>query len=686
MKGHLARKTARKKTRKKASTSASTTTAVRDVLTGNQCIARAALACGSRMITGYPGTPATTIVSEAAARVKASKSKALQKKVRIEWSVNEKIAFETSAAASIAGLRSLTVMKTLGLNLVTDPLTVIAYTGVNGGCVIVTADDPAQFSSQNAEDSRRIAALCKVPCIEPKDGESCFSAVREAFDTSEALKLPVIIRITPRISHALFDVTVPRKSKDCIAAFNRHARFRKDWKRYVTIASNSRILHKKLEEKQNAASVMLSKSKLNSIWGHGTIGIIACGIVQNYVSEALFEAKASESEFKVLNLSTTWPLPSELVRSFLEGVETLIVLEELEPIVETEIRSIIQQKQEGANANIRVYGKIPPGNNNNNNDNRSSVLQRTGEYDADIVKNALSNFAGISFPKELFPEEIIKGKDRTPALCAGCPHRGTFYGIKRALYKKAKGGRKRIGIIVGDRGCYNQGALPPLSAMDTCICMGASISMAAGFAQAGVKEPVVAVIGDGTFIHAGIPALVNAVCENAKIAVVILDNDTIAMTGHQPRHGTGIDLMGNHTPKISIENLVRSCGVQNVRVVDAYNVRAVEHAVRDALKSNSKPAVIISRRPCVVREKRKRGGSPERRIPRAYKIDDKKCNSCMQCLTELGCPAIETVQPSKRRGGINDGKTKIVINTKYCNGCGICAQVCTRGAIKWVVI
>lgn len=625
------------------------------LLTGNEAIARGAIEAGIGVVTGYPGTPASEIV-ETLAR---------EPGLHAEWSTNETVAFEVAAAASMAGVRSLCAMKHLGVNWIADPLTVVAYTGVEGGLVIVTADDPAQFSSQNATDTRYFAMLSKVPCLEPADGQEARDLLVEAFKISEELKLPVLFRVTPRICHSTFDVR-----PGPIQPVARQGRFVKDAKRYVMIASNSSARHPLLNQKLAMASKLFDKSGFNKVEGGGTAGIIASGVSYLYVREALDMLKRDAAperrrnvavttgmsasvcgglreNVKVLKLATTVPLPEGLVKNFLEGLENVLVVEELEPIVENAVKAIAHDSA----SPVRIFGK--------------NILPRAGELDVDIVGSALGKFLGVDAKRQTHGSEFVERarkmiSKRIPSLCPGCPHRATYHSIKKVM-----AGR---GIVTGDRGCYNQGAHPPLSAIDTCICMGASIPMASGFFHSGIEEPVVAVIGDGTFFHAGLPGLINAVHNNSPIVTVIMDNEWTSMTGHQPNPGTGINALGKETRKVSIEELVKACGVRHIWTVDAYDLKEVERAVGRALEAKA-PAVVISRRPCVVqyyRHMREIGVRPKK-----MKVLPEKCaQDCGQkCMRELGCPAF---------GLDGNGKARI---DSHCNGCGVCAQVCPKDAI-----
>jgi len=611
----------------------------RVLMMGNVAIARGAMEAGVQVATSYPGTPSSEIIGSLC-------QVARQAGVYVEWSTNEMVAFEVAFAASLAGVRSMMACKHLGVNWIADPFLVSAYTGVNGGLVIVVADDPHPYSSQNAEDTRYYAKLAKVPCLEPSDIQEAKDVMILAFELSETLQLPVMVRITPRIAHTRGVVVLGP-----ISRLRRKAKFEKDSTRYVMIASNTRNRHPWLNKQYARAAELAETFQLNRLGlvPSATVGVIGCGLSYGYVREAL-HLLGAEDRVSILKLVTVNPLPTQLVCKLLSSVNTVLIVEEIEPVVETDIRSLAQ----GLGLNIEIKGRL------------TNDLPREFELTPDIVTMALAKILNTPL-NNATPNEVISEINdlvirRTPFLCAGCPHRASYYAIKQALKKVNRGG-----IVTGDRGCYNQGIHPPLKAIDTCICMGASIAMACGFNQAGIEEPIVAVIGDSTFFHAGIPALINAVYNYAKVTVVILDNGWTAMTGHQPNPTTGITAMGEPTKIIKPEDFVKACGINHVKVVDPYNVKAAIDAIAEAI-NHPEPSVVVCRHLCAIQELRAMKLRGIKSTP--YTVNISKCNGCKLCLSQLGCPAT----------ALENGKVKI--DTYTCVGCGVCAQVCPVEAIE----
>ena len=587
------------------------------LLTGNEAVACGATDAGVEMATGYPGTPASEIIDYLATHVKD---------MYVEWSTNEKVAFEFAAGASYAGVRSMCVMKHLGVNVISDALTVVAYTGVDGGLLLVVTDDPQPFSSQSAIDTRYYAKLAKIPCIEPIDGQETYEMVGAGLDLSERLSLPVMLRATPRISHARFDVHTSAREKQP----QKGREFKYDPKRYVMIAPHTAVNHVILNKKMEKATEEAERFPYNAIeWADDSLGIIASGISYNYAKEAAHHLNIHPS---ILKLGMTHPLPPELIRSLAQRCDRLLVCEELEPIVEEGVRSLLGPQ--------KVYGTL------------TGHIPREGELNPDVVIKALSTLEGIPLKPHSYP----KVPARTPSLCAGCPHRPAYYAIKKAL-----GGK---GVVVGDRGCYNQGVYPPLSAIDVCVCMGSSIPIACGLYQSGIK-PVVAVIGDSTFFHAGMPGLLNAAYNNVPITVVILDNSRTSMTGHQPNPGTGVTAMGHETVVAIPEDIVRSFWADYIRTVDPMDVGETTKTMREALEFPGL-SVVICRHPCAIVEGRYRHRVGVPTAP--FMVNSEKCTGCRSCVA-LGCPGIEFI----------DGTAKI---NGRCVGCSVCAQVCPAGAIE----
>ncbi|MFO8051249.1 MAG: indolepyruvate ferredoxin oxidoreductase subunit alpha [Thermoplasmatota archaeon] len=619
------------------------------LLTGNEAVARGLLEGGVTVASAYPGTPASTIM-EKLGKVAPDLG------FHAEFSVNEAVAFEVAAGAALGGVRAVMTTKMLGVNLIADALTVISVTGVRGGLVVVTADDPQQFSSQCAEDTRFYGMLAKVPVLEPCNGQEAKDMAKYAFELSEELELPVFLRITPRICHSSFDIELGE-----IKGPRKNGRFIKDPKRFVMISTYSRPRQKILHQKIDRAAEIAEKNPWNSFHDfqkgkmyergevYNTFGIIASGLTFPYVEEVLEEIGINA---RVLKLATTYPLPEKLITEFLREMDQVMVIEENDGVTELQTRALAQRMR----LPVRIMGKD------------EGLIPRSGELDPDIIGSAMEKLFGIKFTEDLTEpykeaEEELVSK-RVPALCAGCPHRASFYSLREALRKVGK-----EGAIMGDRGCYNQGAYEPLEGMDTCICMGASIAMASGLSHTGTSEPVISVIGDGTFYHAGIPSLLNAVHNRANIVSLIFDNSITAMTGHQVNPGTGVNLMGERTGFANLKKMVEACGVERVKVLSAFDTNNLIKAVMEEIEQPG-PSVIISRAPCALVVER----NIKKKKLKLYKaeVDLDKCVGCKVCMKKIGCPAF---------GWGQDPKPHLEI-LPYCNGCGLCVEMCPFGAIS----
>ncbi|OYD13982.1 indolepyruvate ferredoxin oxidoreductase subunit alpha [candidate division WOR-3 bacterium JGI_Cruoil_03_44_89] len=569
---------------------------MREFISGNEAVARGAYEAGCRVACAYPGTPSSEILENIAK---------YKDKIYCEWSTNEKVAMEVTSGAVFAGARSLVAMKHVGLNVAADPLFSMAYIGATGGFVIVSADDPGMHSSQNEQDNRNYARAAKIAMLEPSDSEEARLLTKLGFDISEQFDTPVLLRLTTRISHSYGIVNTEKREEHPPKTYN------KDIKKRLILPAHARVRHIFVEERLEKLREYSNGFFLNKIeWGDKDVGIITSGISYQYVKEVFPEAS-------VLKLSLTWPLPDKLIREFANNVKEVIVVEENDPFLESEIRAM----------GIKVVGK--------------EKVPLTGELDPYILKRA------FGFSEEIHSTRSIPS--RPPVLCAGCSHRGVFYCISKLKL-----------TATGDIGCYTLGALPPLNALDTCVCMGASIGNSFGLELAlgdEIRDRLVAVIGDSTFFHSGITGLIDIVYNRGTSTVIILDNFTTAMTGHQEHPGTGKTLMGEGTRKIALEDIARACGVENVYVVDPYNLKETEEVIKREVKRRE-PSVIIARRPCALRVKPE---PPLRVIP-------EKCTGCKLCL-RLGCPAIS----------MKDDKA--VIDKYLCNGCGMCKQVCLKDAI-----
>ncbi|MGB3478649.1 MAG: indolepyruvate ferredoxin oxidoreductase subunit alpha [bacterium] len=575
---------------------------MKSLLSGNEAVARGAWEAGVTVATAYPGTPSTEIVENI---IKFPD-------IYCEWSVNEKVALEVAAGACFSGARALVAMKHVGLNVAADPMFTMSYSGVTGGFVIISADDPGLWSSQNEQDNRHYGRHAKIPILEPSDSTEAKLFTKLGFEISEKFDTPVLLRLTTRICHSTCLVELGKREKPKRKAYV------KDIKKRLFLPAHGRLRHVIIEarlKKLTAFSEILSYNTIE--WGKKTIGIITSGISYQYAKEAFPNAS-------FLKLSLTHPIPEKLIRRFAHRVKKIIIVEEGDPILETEIGAM----------GIKVTGK--------------AKIPVCGELTQRIVRE--------SFVKKTSARaKAHKVPARPPVLCPGCPHRGVYHIINKLKL-----------TVIGDIGCYTLGALPPLNAMDTCICMGASVTNAHGLEKALGKDfgrKLVAVIGDSTFFHSGISGLANAVYNKGNVNLLILDNYTTAMTGHQPHPGTGKLARGEQGKRIPPEEVVRGCGVEFLKIVDPNDLKATEHAIKQALEFDG-VAVLIFRRPCALLLK----SSP------AYFIDPDLCKGCRLCL-RIGCPAI-SLQFSKGRE-----KPLAVIDPTLCFGCGLCAQVCTYHAI-----
>lgn len=569
------------------------------LMTGNQAIARGAFEAGVTVASAYPGTPSTEIIE----------TMATYPEIYAEWSTNEKVALEVGIGASIGGARALVAMKHVGVNVAADPLFTFSYTGVNGGLVLVSADDPGMHSSQNEQDNRNYAKFAKIPVLEPSDSQECKDFVLLAFQLSEQFDTPVMVRTTTRVAHGQSLVTLGERQEGLLKDYEKNP------PKYVMLPGYGRQRHPVVEDRRKAMAAYNETAPVNRIeWGDKRIGVITSGVVYQYVKEALPEAS-------VLKLGMTFPLPQQLIKDFAGQVEKLYVIEELEPFLEEQIRAW----------GIEVVGK--------------ELFPRIGELSPELIGAKLGDWQQEAAVAAEVP-------NRPPVLCPGCPHRGVYYVINRLKL-----------TVSGDIGCYTLGATPPLSAMDTCICMGASISGALGLEKARGKEfarKLVAVIGDSTFLHSGITGLLDVVYNGGTFTTLILDNSTTAMTGHQEHPGTGCRVDHTPAPAVDLEQLVRSLGVKRVRTVDPYDLAEVERVLKEETAAEE-ASVVIAKRPCVLLKGHQPTGGPVR-------VDESLCTECGRC-RRLGCPALvfKTAKPS--------------VDSTLCNGCGQCVQVCRFNAL-----
>jgi indolepyruvate ferredoxin oxidoreductase alpha subunit len=581
----------------------------RKYLLGNVAIAHACIESGVDFVCGYPGTPSSEVIDTL--RLQPDRP------YYLEWSVNEKVALENALAAAWCGVRALCTMKHVGLNVAADPLMTSAYTGVTGGLVILSADDPFAHSSQNEQDTRCYSHFARIPCLDPASVQEAHDMIPAAFELSEEFGLPVLFRPTTRICHSKGDVTLQPA-----AASTRSGEFHKDPRQYVVIPAHTRVLHKKLNEKQPAIRKRLVEKGFNRCEIRGKTAVIASGIGATYVQELLPE---SVSFMKI----GAYPIDEDWLGEFVRKHEKVLVIEELAPEVEETVRQVA--------GCVPVFGK------------KNGYAPYEGELSPQAVA-AIMVKAGFLKTNPFPPAGPVPDlPPRPPILCAGCLHRGAFYAIKK-VFKDA--------IYPSDIGCYTLGL--QLGAVDTTICMGASITVGSGIAHSGEKRDVVCTIGDSTFLHTGIQGLMNAVYNGANMTVVILDNRVTAMTGHQPNPNTGQTACGVETPPVSLDAVCRACGVSFVETVDPYDMTGMVN-VLEAAKKRKGVKVVIAKQQCVISARRagvKRG---------RYSVDPDACTGCGTCV-RFGCPAIEFA----------DEKAQI---NELCSGCAVCARLCPVGAI-----
>jgi indolepyruvate ferredoxin oxidoreductase, alpha subunit len=575
---------------------------MKKLMLGNEAVARGAYEAGVTVAAAYPGTPSTEITEYIAK----------YEEIYSEWSSNEKVALEVAIGSSIAGARSICSMKHVGLNVAADPLFTVSYTGVNGGLVIMVADDPGMHSSQNEQDSRYYARSSKVPMLEPSDSQECKDFVKEAFEISETFDCPVIVRLSTRIAHSQSIVNlgekVDYKLKDYV----------KDPNKYVMMPAMARKRHVEVEKRMASLKEFSNSTLINKIeWGKKDIGIITSGCAYQYAKEVMPNAS-------YLKIGMVHPLPEKLITDFAKEVKTLYVIEELEPFIEDHVKKL----------GIKVIGK--------------DLLPVIGELSAEIINDKI--LGQRMSETNILLNDVIPV--RPPVMCPGCPHRGMFYVLKKLKL-----------TVSGDIGCYTLGALPPNEAMDTCICMGASVSAAHGMEKARGAEfgkKTVAVIGDSTFIHSGITGLIDIVYNKGNSTVIILDNSITGMTGHQQNPTTGFTIKGEPTKQVDLVKLANAVGVERVKVVDPFDIKEFEKAVREETQADE-PSVIISQRPCALLKNVKYSGP--------LKINIEKCKQCKLCLS-IGCPALL------------DLGDHIEVNEALCVGCKLCTKLCNFNAFE----
>ncbi len=592
---------------------------------GNEAIAMGALAAGVDLVCGYPGTPSTEVLETVAKRRPA--------KTYVEWSINEKTAMEVAAGAAYSGARVLVTMKQMGLNVASDPLMCVEYVGVKGGMVVLVADDPGPISSQTEQDTRTFARFSKVPCFDPSTAQEAYDMVQEAFALSERYGTPVFVRPTTRVSHGYADITVKDESE-----YTEHKPegFIKDTKKWVIFPRASFLNHQRIEKRNAALTAEFSGSPFNRIEPESasaagcSLGIACGGISYTYA----MEARKDLGDVKLLKIGTAFPFPEELALRFLEGLDEVLCVEELDPVIERELTYLCGKH----GLNVKICGKL------------DGYMPNAGENTVDSVKRAMAGFLGKD-PKIPAAPELPPLPVRPPVLCAGCPHRASFYAVKKAM-----AGKKTI--YCGDIGCYTLGNAMPLDMVDTCLCMGAGLGIAQGVFHTEPDTNCFAFVGDSTFFASAVPSVINGLFNQADFTLVVLDNSTTAMTGHQPHPGTGRTMMGESVPPVSIEGVLKGVGLTVVETVDPLqHEKAVETVKRVAAEKGVK--AIVFRSPCIAISK------PSGKCI----LDAEVCIGCRTCIDEIGCPAISFA----------DGKA--VIDPGQCTGCGLCSQICPIGAI-----
>ena len=620
----------------------------KQMIMGNQAIALGALKAGVNLVAGYPGTPSSEII-EFISKYKEKTG------TYVEWSVNEKAAAEVAAGASYAGSRTMITMKQVGLNVASDPVMCLSYVGIKGGMVIVVADDPGPISSQTEQDTRKFAQFSKLPCLDPSTPGEAYEMVQEAFELSEKYNTPVLLRPTTRVDHAYESLEFPE-----LGPCRKRGEFEKDSKRWVIFPRASFLNHQRIfERNEKVLPKAFSESRWNKIVsftrvseGNSVssrserlpepvegpshkIAFAAGGISYCYLMEAL--SLLNIKDIPVLKIGTPYPFPEPLAIKFMQSCDRVICFEELDPVIEESLLLVAGRNHLECSISGKLDGTVPP----------------AGELSVEIIKSILKGAEEPSL------KDAPALPVRPPVLCAGCPHRGAFYAVKQAMKGKKT-------VYCGDIGCYTLGNAQPLDMTDTCLCMGADITMAQGFYHNEPDRYCFSFIGDSTFFASGITGVVNAVYNQAKQTICVLDNSTTAMTGHQPHPGTGVTMMGEIVEKISIEKILTAIGVSPVITVDPFDQKAAVEAVKNASESKGVSAIIF-KAPCI-----SIAAKVGCKLPGPRTVDAEKCIGCRKCINELGCPALSVSLAEKKL---------VEIDKSLCTGCSLCSQVCPTGAI-----
>lgn len=590
----------------------------KEYVMGNSAIAFGALASGVNLVSGYPGTPSSEIVETI--------SKYPHENVHLEWSVNEKSAMEVAAAASYSGARTMVTMKQVGLNVASDPFMSLAYVGVKGGMVVVSADDPGPISSQTEQDTRRFAEFARVPVFDPSSPEEAYEMVQDAYIYSEKYATPVILRPTTRVCHAYASIEIPENFSG-----GEYEGFIKDSKKWVIFPRLSFANHAMIEKRNVEIGEDFSTYRYNVCTGNSKKAVLAGGVSYAYAKEFLKDYP----DIKLIKVGTPYPFPETFMLNALSGVEEVLCYEELSPFLEENLLKLIGKHQ----LKIKVSGKL------------DGKVASSGENNADNAALVLGAFLGIESKNSgIDIADAPKLPVRPPVLCAGCPHRASFYAVKQAMKGKKS-------YFCGDIGCYTLGNAMPLDMVDTCLCMGAGVTMAQGFHWVDNEGTTFAFIGDSTFFASGITGVVNAVYNDADMILCVLDNSTTAMTGHQPHPGTGKNMMGDVVDKVSIVKILEGIGLKKIITVDPLDLTASVNAVKECADTKGVKAIIF-KSPCIAITK-----------PTDKCVVSDKCINCKKCIREIGCPALITV----------DGQ--VTIDRNLCTGCGLCSQICPVDAI-----
>ena len=592
---------------------------MKEYVMGNGATALGALAAGVNLVAGYPGTPSSEIIETI--------SKYPHDGVHLEWSVNEKAALEVAAAAAYSGARALVTMKQMGLNVASDPLMSVAYVGVKGGLVIVSADDPGPISSQTEQDTRRYADFCRIPVFDPSSPEEAYTMIGDAFDYSEKYGTPVLFRPTTRVCHAYAAIDIPEKTSP-----KEYEGFVKDSGRWVIFPRLSYINHGKIEKRNIEIGEDFSSYRFNTVeGGESEKAVITSGVSYAYVRESL----KNRDNLKIIKIATAFPFPEKFALSALEGVREVLCVEELSPYIEEQILKIAGKHK----IDITVHGKL------------DGTVPHNGENSVELSAKVINEFLGNGVEtRQVVNQNVPALPVRPPVLCAGCPHRASFYAVKQAM-------KGQKAFFCGDIGCYTLGNAMPLDMVDTCLCMGAGITMAQGLNHTN-DGVCFAFVGDSTFFASGMTGVVNAVYNEADMVLCVLDNSTTAMTGHQPHPGTGRNMMGNFVEKVDIAKVLEGMGVKKIITVNPLDLEKSINAVKECAAEKGVKAIIF-KSPCIAVAK------PDGKCA----VDGAKCINCRKCIREIGCPALSSSEEG------------VVIDPNLCTGCGLCAKICPAGAI-----